>query len=109
MIEFDRSLSGRVRELRQQWRVARAGLPRGDEVVRRRRPEAVGGGGAGGEQDAARRRRLRVPRHRLRRPLEQGVQPGGGGRRRRRRRRRPLFRGLVPAAGGHGAAEGEQG
>uniref|UniRef100_A0A453HH08 protein-serine/threonine phosphatase n=1 Tax=Aegilops tauschii subsp. strangulata TaxID=200361 RepID=A0A453HH08_AEGTS len=77
---------GWLRELRQQRRVEGAGLPGRVAGVRRRRPQAVGDLRAR-DPEASPHRRLRVPRPRLRRPLEQGVQPGGRGRRLEEQRR----------------------
>lgn len=103
--------AGRVRELRQQWRVARAGLPGRVARVRRRVHEGLGHLWAGGLA-APPHPGLPLPRRRVRRPLEQGVLPGGS----RRRRLRParwswsiVLRGIVQGPGRLGQEKGEPG
>lgn len=99
--------AGRVRELRQQRRVARAGLPGGVARVRRRVHEALGHLRAGGVAPPP-HPGLQIPRCRLRRPLEQGVLPGGG-RRRLRRSAVVVLSGIVQGAGRLGQEQGQPG
>ena len=109
------AIAGRVRELRQQRRVARAGLPGGVARVRRRVHEGLGHLRARGVA-APPHPGLPLPRRRVRRPLEQGVLPGGRRRRRLRHRRGGgggrnccILRGIVQGAGRLGQEQREPG